>query len=180
MSSNQQFTRDDGGGDPSPNKNLSDERPDVLFNHVGGDNHGETFLAFKYKQPNISVKTQGNFATHDVFGDMTVRQKLGEKPDEISLDGQCTVEEANKVDKLVYQEVVELISNRWSGVVHIASTSTDPIADGGGQDLDGEFLYSLNIEAVEITEGQTDKTKTEVTDVLAIEGSHRLADEEGF
>lgn len=131
---------------------FQDDRPDVRFNLVGGDVDGVEFVGFKYKQPSVSVQTSANFATHDVFGDTTVRQKLGEKPDEISVDGICTADEANYVDNLVYEEVVELVSNRWSGVVHVASTSTDPIADGGGQDLDSEWIYSFTIECVEITE----------------------------
>lgn len=136
----------------STDSRFQDDRPNVKFNYVGGDDNGEVYLELKYKQPSVAVKTEGNFATHDVLGDVTVRQKLGESPDEISIEGLCTAEEATKVDKLIYEEVVEIISNRWSGVVQIASTSTSPISEGGGMDKDAEWIYSLTIEAVEITE----------------------------
>ena len=147
---------------------FNDNRPDVKFNHVGGENDGQTLVAFKYKQPSVSVQTSARFATHDVFGDITVRQKLGEEPDEISIEGRCTAEEANIVDMLVYEEVVELVSDRWSGVVHVASTSTDPIADGGGQDLDGDWVYEFNIECVEITESFDDTTDIAIDSLIDI------------
>lgn len=143
-----------------------DNRPDVKFNAVGGKYDGEAFVEFKYKQPSVSVSTSANFSEHDVFGDVTVRQKLGEKPDEISVEGMCTAEEANFVDQLIYQEIVELVSHRWSGVVHVASTSTDPITDGGGQDLEGDWLYSFTVECVEITEQFNDIADVETRDLL--------------
>lgn len=165
--------------DDDSNSKIKDERPDVKFTNVGGSSENEdedeedegpaVLIAFKYKQPSVSVSTQANFAEHDVFGDVTVRQKLGEKPDEISVNGICTAEEANDVDNLVYQEVVELVSNRWSGVVHVASTSTDPISEGGGQDLQSNWIYSFTIECVEITES-IDKSEFSDEELLNIDG----------
>lgn len=131
---------------------FEDDRPDVQFKYVGNGRDGDVKVGFKYKQPSISVSTSANYAEHDVFGDVTVRQKLGEKPDEISVEGICTAQEANRVDDLIYEEVVELVSNRWSGVVQVASTSTNPITEGGGKDLDSEWVYSFTVECVEITE----------------------------
>lgn len=152
---------------------FQDDRPDVKFKYVGGDNDGETKVAFKYKQPSVSVQTSANFAEHDVFGDVTVRQKLGEKPDEISVEGVCTAEEANEVDDLIYEEVVELVSNRWSGVVHVASTNTNPLAEGGAQDLDTDWVYSFTVECVEITESLDETSNIDVGELLNINTSGR-------
>jgi len=159
------------------NSTFQDNRPDVKFKHVGGDQDGQKVAGFKYKKPSISVKTQANFAEHDVFGDVTVRQKLGEKPDEISVEGICTAEEANDVDELVYHEVVELVSNRWSGVVHVASTSTNPISEGGGMDLDSDWIYSFTIECVEITESMN-ADEFDIEDILDM-GTVDFIDQDG-
>lgn len=116
-----------------------DDRPDVSVGSV----------EFKYEQPSISVDTSGRFVTHSVVGDTTIRQKIGEEPDEISVEGVCTVDEANSVDKLTHKEKVSVVSNRWNGQAQIASTNTRPITDGGGKDKDGDFLYTFTIELVE-------------------------------
>ena len=121
---------------------FEDERPFVEIGNV----------ELKYEQPNISVDTSARFATHDVIGDVTVRQRLGRDPDEISVEGVCTVDEANDIDSLTLKETVEVISNRWEGEAQVASTSTRPIAEGGGQDNDQEWLHRFTVELVEASE----------------------------
>lgn len=167
---------------PLNNENeFVDDRPDVRFNKVATseeeeDRHGEEYLSLKYKQPSISVLTEANFAQHEVFGDMTVRQKIGEKPDELTIEGQCTGDEATKVDKLTYEEVVELVSERWSGVIHVASTSTEPVGQGGGMDLDGEWVYRFTIEAVEITESMDASNDLSIEDLINSDGRDYVRD----
>lgn len=119
-----------------------DERPDTSVGNV----------AFKYEQPSISVDTSARYASHELIDETTVRQKIGEEADEISVEGVCTESEANDVDALTEEETVEVVSNRWNGQAHVASTSTRPITDGGGKDIDGDFIYRYTIELVEVTD----------------------------
>lgn len=125
-----------------------DERPDASVGNV----------AFKYEQPSVSVDTSARYASHKVIGDTTVRQKIGEEADEISVEGVCTESEANDVDALTDEESVEVVSNRWNGEAHVASTSTRPITDGGGKDIDGDFIYRYTIELVEVTDTDFEAT----------------------
>jgi len=113
-------------------------------------------VELKYEQPNISVNTSARFATHEVIGNVTVRQKLGEDPDELSIEGVCTLDEANEIDQLKDEELVEVVSNRWNGQAQVASTSTRPIAEGGGMDNDQEWLHRFTIELVGIREDRFD------------------------
>jgi hypothetical protein len=109
-------------------------------------------VELKYEQPNVTVNTSARFATHEVIGNVTVRQKLGEDPDEISIEGICTKEEANQIDGLKNQETVDVVSNRWSGRAQVASTNTRPVADGGGKDIDDEWLHRFTVELVGVRE----------------------------
>lgn len=127
---------------------FKDKRPDVHIN----DMDGNPLVKFKFKQPSISVDTSARYATHDVIGDTTVRQKMGDSPDEISMEGHCTEWEANDVDRLPMSDKVEVISSRWEGICQVASTSTSPITDGGGQDKDEEWVHDFTIELVETME----------------------------
>jgi len=113
-------------------------------------------IDLKYEQPNISVSTSARFATHEVIGNVTVRQKLGEDPDELSVEGVCTHEEANQIDQLKDEELVEVVSNRWNGQAQVASTNTRPIAEGGGRDNDQEWLHRFTVELVGIREDTFD------------------------
>lgn len=111
-----------------------------------------------YDNPNISIDSAGRFATHEIIGGTTVRQKIGEEQLEIQIDGVAQEREAIKVDLLRKAKLVTLLSSRLrtgseSGSLRcqVVSSSTDPLEDGGAADMDsGEFLYSYNINLVSI------------------------------
>lgn len=121
---------------------FEDERPRVQIGNV----------LFKYTQPNVSVNTSARYVEHDVIGDTVVRQKIGESPDEISVEGVCTAGEASMIDDLVHETEVTFISNRWEGVAQVASTSTSPLDDGGALDPDGEWTHEFTAELVGVEE----------------------------
>lgn len=123
---------------------FEDERPQVRVGNI----------SFKYSQPNVSVSSKARYVEHEVIGDTVVRQKMGNSPDNISIDGVCTAEEANQIDQLTFEEEVTVVSNRWEGVAQVASTNTDPFDDGGAIDPDGEWTHNFSIELV----GVPDKT----------------------
>lgn len=139
-------TNGDGLNNDGDDRPFRDDRPFVSIGDVD----------LKYEQPNISVSTSARFATHDVIGNVTVRQKLGEDPDEISIEGVCTHDEANQIDGLKNSETVDVVSNRWSGQAQVASTNTRPIAEGGGKDLDDEWLHRFTVELVGVREDAFD------------------------
>lgn len=117
---------------------FEDDRPGVRI----GD------LALSYRQPDVSVSTSARYTDIEVLGDTTVRQKLGTSPDEISINGICTQEEANQIDNLVHQDQVYVISSRWDGDAQVDSTNTDPLAEGGAI-ADGEWTHTFTIDLTE-------------------------------
>lgn len=105
-----------------------------------------------HEQPDISVDTSGRFAVHEIIGGVTVRQKIGEDPVEISVNGVCDKETAKQIDKLRNARVALFKSDRIDARVHVASTSTDPLETGGAVDMDTAeelFNYRLNLVSVE-------------------------------
>lgn len=132
----------------------SDERPSV---ELLLPDSGTTVVSFEYSQPNISVSKSIRYAEHKVIGGTTVRQRLGEDLPEITIEGVCTVSEANSIDRMSGMRTVEVVSNRWEGEAEVASTSTRPITDGGARDYDRNWLHRFTIELIGATEtSQTD------------------------
>jgi len=108
-----------------------------------------------FDNPNIGIDSSARFAVHEILGGTTVRQKIGEEPTQVSIDGVCTEEVAIKVDQLKESYLVKLLSDRVPDGINgqIASTSTDPLEDGGAADMDrGDFLYEFSINLVEVME----------------------------
>lgn len=114
-----------------------------------------TPITFEYTRPSISVDVAGRFATHKIVGGSTVRQKIGEDPIEVSISGVCTEETAFDIDGLRDAKSGKIYSQRFSDslTVQFASASTSPLEDGGSAALtgDGQFLYTFDLECVEIT-----------------------------
>lgn len=114
--------------------------------------------------PDISVDSSGRFATHDIIGGITVRQKIGSEPFEITVSGVCDEETAKDIDKLKYARAGIFISERISIRVDFASMSTDPLEQGGAVDMDtGDMLYSytLNLVGIENVEEPSEEEETE-------------------
>ena len=110
----------------------------------------QSVIELKYDQPDISVNTSQRFIEHDVIGGITLRQRVGEEPVEVSVSGVCTTEEARLIDELRFEEIVTITSNRISSMrVQIDSTSTQPLAQGGAVDMDREWTHTFSIEFVE-------------------------------
>lgn len=112
-------------------------------------------IDFEYPAPNISVDTAGRFATHKIVGGSTVRQKIGEDPVQVSIEGVCEESTARELDGLRDAEFGTIYSNRLVGGsldVHFGSVSTSPMENGGAAALaeDGEFLYTFDLSCVEV------------------------------
>jgi len=120
-----------------------------------GDSSSDRII-FDYKNPAISIDSAGRFKKHEIIGGKTVRQKIGEEPLQISINGVCKQENAKKIDSLRDAKQGKLSSDRFynsSITVHFASASTDPMEDGGAVELtSGEFLYAFSLNCVEVTE----------------------------
>lgn len=130
---------------------FEDTRPSVLFRNITASENtdgGPEELELKYDQPNIAVDTSARYQDHDILGDVTVRQKKGEDPVEITVDGVCTVEEANMIDGLRFEDTITLLSHRIEQVCQVGSTSTQPRDDGGEIDMDGEFTHTFSISLI--------------------------------
>lgn len=121
----------------------------------------------EFSNPSVAIDGAGRFAKHEIIGGATVRQKVGEDPLNISIDGVCDERTANRIDGLRNVKKATIISSRLPGsqreggnssggasmTVQFGSTSTEPLGDGGVADLEtGELLYSYSIEAIEVTE----------------------------
>lgn len=113
-------------------------------------------IVFEYEAPAIAVDTSGRFVTHEIIGGSTVRQKVGEDPVEVTIDGVCKESTAKRLDNLRNAKYGTIISNRLANEslrVHFASTSTTPLEDSGAVGLtddSGEFLYTYTLNCVEV------------------------------
>lgn len=117
----------------------------------------------QYSSPAIAVDSAGRFVTHEIIGGKTVRQKIGEDPIEISIDGVCKESTARDLDLLRDAKYGKIRANRlpFEGIrVHFASISTEPFDDAGAVALsnegmadqtESEFLYTYSIECVELS-----------------------------
>jgi hypothetical protein len=109
-----------------------------------------------YPNPTVSIDTSGRFAKHEIIGGATVRQKIGEDPINISVNGVCKRRTANQIDSLRDAKSGKIFSDRLPGSndalrVQFGSTMTEPLSDGGAADIeDGEYLYSFQINAIEV------------------------------
>lgn len=135
-----------------------DDRAATLITEIQTDESIE--LAFDeidfspYDNPNISVDSSARFSVHEIIGGTTVRQKIGEEPTEVNIEGVCTEQVAVRIDQLRRAFVVTLLSDRIPNGIRaqVASASTEPLEDGGAANMDrGEFLYEFNINLVEIS-----------------------------
>lgn len=117
-----------------------------------------------YKRPSISVDTSGRFAKHEIIGGSTVRQKIGEDPIEVSINGVCIEQRAQAFDGLRDAKYGTIKSKRLLNDtldVHFASVSTSPLEDGGAVSFfgredgadEGDFLYTFSLECVEVVTG---------------------------
>lgn len=113
-------------------------------------------ITFEYPNPTVSIDTAGRFAKHEIIGGSTVRQKIGEDPVNVSINGVCKRRTANQIDSLRDAKHGNIISDRLPGSndslrVQFGSTSTEPMTDGGSADLrDGKYLYTFQINAIEV------------------------------
>lgn len=133
-------------------------RSETLIEEVSTDE--STSLPFStidfspYGNPDVSVTSGARYATHEIIGGTTVRQKLGEDPREIEVSGVCTEPVAQQVNQLHKADLCSLNSDVVGGELircQIPSTSTKPLESGGSADMDGgEFLYDFNINLIEV------------------------------
>lgn len=125
----------------------------------GGDANID--IEFNYEQPNISVDSSARYVDHEIIGGMTVRQRIGEDPKQVSLSGVCTKEEARQIDQLYTLNYARFHSYRTGTLtVQITSASTDPYNDGGAfstnvdsdNDTDIDTLHQFTINLVEVSD----------------------------
>jgi len=139
-----------------------------IFGQPSGSIDGENLyrIDFDYApNPDIAIDTGGRFVKHEIIGGPVVRQKVGEDPDQYSIDGVCIESTARQVDALKDARFGKIASERIPGrrgqPVQFGSPSTEPIAEGGGVDIppssvtgipedNVDFLYTYSINAVEI------------------------------
>lgn len=114
-------------------------------------------IVFRYQAPSISVDTSARFVTHKIIGGSTVRQKIGEDPIQVDIDGICDEVVARQLDNLRNAKHGVIYSARLPGGslrVHFGSVSTSPLSDSGAvaiSDENARFLYNYTISAVGVT-----------------------------
>jgi len=111
-------------------------------------------ISFNYKNPSISVDSSARFVKHELVGSQTVRQKIGQDPIEITINGVCFRDTARRIDGLRYANTGILRSDRFddaSITVQFESSSTDPLEDGSAVSLtEANELFSFTINCTEV------------------------------
>jgi hypothetical protein len=111
--------------------------------------------------PMIAIDSSSRFATHEIIGGGVVRQKIGQDPLEVTINGVCFAETAKKIDALRYATYGRIYSDRFpNGVpgenssfldVHFASASTEPLVEGDAINIEKKKrLYSYTLNCVEV------------------------------
>jgi len=111
--------------------------------------------------PMIAIDSSSRFATHEIIGGGVVRQKIGQDPLEVTINGVCFGDTAKKIDALRYATFGRIYSDRFpNGVpgenssfldVHFASSSTEPMAEGDAVNLETQKrLYAYSLNCVEV------------------------------
>ena len=121
----------------------------VEIDTISGDE--DVNIQFTYEQPDIIVDSSSRFVEHEILGGTTVRQKVGENPDQVEISGVCLQSEANDIDRLKKTNFVELISHRRNlDSAQVVDTNTEPFEPGGAiDDKNREMLYFFTIQLVE-------------------------------
>jgi len=141
-------TQDDLAGATAPAVGLTEDAVIDLLT-------GVQEIEFEYEQPDVSVDTSARYVDHDIIGGRTVRQRVGEDPTQITVEGICTKEEALRLDRLYQSDLVTFESFRTGRITAQAtSSSTNPIDSGGGVGYPSEnselsVLYEFSITLVE-------------------------------
>lgn len=131
---------------------LEDERDPVVISVEQPEERSEELELGKYKQPDISLDSGTKFSTHDVIGGPTVRQKTGEEPREMTINGVCVEDTASKIHDLSRNNLFSVTSSTKSfDFAQLTSASTEPFDQGGAMDLDGAQLYTYTLNFVEVS-----------------------------
>jgi len=96
-------------------------------------------------QPFVDVRSGNRYVTHEPIGTEPVRQFLGPKLETITIRGDCTKEEANRIDEL--EGAVEVRTERWSGVATVESTTTT--AEQKYDESNDRWIYSYDVKLKE-------------------------------
>lgn len=130
---------------------FSDPRSDgVIIEAFGGT---DVTIDFEYEQPDVTVETGTRYTDHEVIGGITVRQKIGEEPMRVDLNGICTRDEARNIDELRNADYVEFDSYRTGTVMmQVEGTETSPYAEGGAVAVNNgssDMVYEFAIQLTE-------------------------------
>jgi len=131
---------------------LADGRPPVRISvEEGNANTVSEVDLGKYEQPDISIDSGTEYAKHDVVGGPVVRQKTGETPREMTINGVCVEGTASKLHNLPQNSLFSVASSMKSfDFAQLLTVSTQPLDAGGAIDLDGEFVHRYTLKFVEV------------------------------
>lgn len=118
-------------------------------------------LYFKYTVPDVEVTAESRTKEHEIIegantDDSIVVQQLGRRPDGITVTTTVADYETGMVDDLTKMGEMSLRTFRWSGTVIVESTTTRPL---NALDKDGDWLYEVTIECIEVEESKAPATK---------------------
>lgn len=144
----------------------------VYEDDVRGD--APTNIEFEFNNASMGIDMSGRFAKHEIIGGSTVRQKIGEDPINVSVEGVCFEATSKDIIRLRDAKHGTIYSTQLPGgslEVQFASASVDPMEEGGAVDLsEGQFLYSFSLNCIEVLTGDTpsadvvEEDTTETTD----------------
>lgn len=111
-------------------------------------------ITFEFDNAMLALDMSGRFTKHEIIGGSTVRQKIGEDPINVSIDGVCFEETGTELIQLRDAKRGIIYSNQLPNgalEVQFASASVTPLDEGGAVDLtEGRFLYEFSLNCIEI------------------------------
>lgn len=96
--------------------------------------------------PQVSVDGGARYVVKRPIGEAPIRQHVGEELEKITIQGECSPEEASRVDDLSELEAVDVRTHRWSGRAQVDDTSTNSMS----KQYRGTWVYKYTIELTEV------------------------------
>lgn len=109
-------------------------------------------IELTYQFPMVDTSSNSRTVKHEPIGAPTVVDHMGASAQEITVQGHCYRDEANKIDNLTDGGRVEIVTDRWRGTAIVDQAETNATGAGGGarSGVDSNRLFDYRITLLEV------------------------------
>lgn len=108
-------------------------------------------IEFEYQYPYVDTSSDSRTVEHEPIGEETVVQHMGSSAQQITIQGHCYRDEANRIDALTENGLVQILCDRWQGLAIVKKTETTATGNGGGERSGvSNRLYDYRLVVLEV------------------------------